>query len=263
MWCDDPFLSMLKAWGYSVVRMPRADLAPLRLLARIGRDLEEVGPLEAVLVPGPHVPLPQVERDRPCPALSGQRSANLDAGLGLSLLASLLASLGGSAHAVRVAWRRARRVSFAFEAVREDSVTLVGVDQYLADARVNRRAVQVGRLLESDDLYVTTSIVKSRALTVTATDDSGTALDLDVPTIGALAGAAVNVSAGRVGECGVRFEGHEALGFGFRALRLFYRGGRYSAFKPLGPGDLALSRPAPAAEWYHCDAPFVRLHHDA
>ncbi len=259
MWCDDPFLSILKTFGYSVVRLPRADLAPLRLLARLGRDLEELGPLEAVLMPGPHMSLPRVTRDRPSPALSGLHSSSLDAGLGLSLLASLLASLGGSPQAVRLGWRCARRVSFAFEAVHEDSVSLVEVDQYLADARVNRRATHVGRLLEADDLYLTTSVVKSRAFTVTATDEGGTVLELDVPAIGAITGAAVKVTAGRAGECGVRFEGREPLGFGFRALRLFFDGGRYSAFKPLAPGDLALARPAPAPEWYESDAPFVRL----
>lgn len=259
MWCDDPLLSMLKAFGYSVVRLPRADLAPLGLLARLGRDLEEIGPLASLLSPGAHVPLPGVRRDRPSPALSGLRSANLDAGLGLSLLASLLASLGGSPQAVRLAWRRARRVSFAFECVREDSVALVDVDQYLADARVNRRATQIGRLLEADDLYLTTSVIRSRAFTVTATDETGMALDLDAPALGEVVGAAVTVSAGRTGESGVRFEGREALGFGFRALRLFFEGGRYTAFKPLTAGDLALARPVPAPEWYECDAPFVRL----
>jgi hypothetical protein len=259
MWCDDPLLSMLKAFGYSVVRLPRADLAPLRLLARLGRDLEEIGLLEALLMPGPHVPLPRVARDRPSPALSGLHSASLDVGLGLSLLASLLASLGGSPQAAHVAWRRARRVSFVFETVREDSVALVDVDQYLADARINGRATQVGRLLEADDLYLTTSVVKSRAFTVTATDEGGAALELDVPAVGALAGAAVTVTAGRTEECGVRFEGREPLGFGFRALRLFFDGGRYSAFKPLAPGDLALARSAPAPEWYESEAPFVRL----
>lgn len=261
MWCDDPLLSMLKAFGYSVVRLPRADLAPLRLLARLARDLEDVGPLEALLRPGPHVPPPHVTTDRPSPALSGLHSSSLDAGLGLSLLASLLASLGGSPQAARLAWRRARRVSFAFEAVREDRVALVDVDQYLADARINRRAPQLGRLLEADDLYVTTSVIKSRTFTVTATDDTGAALELDVPAIGALAGAAVTVSAGRAEECGVRFEGREALGFGFRALRLFFDRGHYTAFKPLDPGDLALARPAPAPEWYESEAPFVRLDH--
>lgn len=259
MWCNDPFLSMLKAFGYSVVRMPRADLAPLRLLSRLGADLQELGALEALLAPGPHVALPAVARDRPCPSLSGQRSASLDAGLGLSVLASLVASLGGSPQAARLVGRRARRVSFSFEAVLEDSVALVDVDQYLADARVNPRATHVRRLLEADDLYVTTAVVKSRAFTTVVSDESGTAIEVDVPAVGALAGATVQVSAGAAGECAVRFEGPHALGFGFRALRLFFDNGRYSAFKPLAPGEIALDRLSPAPEWYRGDSPFTRL----
>lgn len=259
MWCNDPFLSMLKAFGYSVVRLPRADLAPLRLLARLGADLQELGRVEALLLPGRHVALPGISRDRPCPALSGQRSASLDAGLGLSVLASLVASLGGSPQAARLVGRRARRVTFTFEAVQEDSVALVEVDQYLGDARVNRGATQLRRLLEADDLYLTTSVVKSPAFTTSVTDESGGTLAVDVPAVGEAAGAAVQVTAGAAGECAVRFEGRQALGFGFRALRLFFDNGRYSAFRPLEPGEFALDRVAPAPEWYSSDSPFTRL----
>lgn len=259
MWCNDPFLSLLKAFGYSVVRLPRPDLAPLRLLARLGADLEELGPVEAVLRPGPHVALPAVSRDRPCPALSGQRSASLDAGLGLSLLASLVTALGGAPQVARLVGRRARRVSFVFEGVREDSVALVDVDRYLGDARIDPEPRHLRRLLEADDLYLTTSVVKSRAFSITLSDESGGAIEVDLPAATAIVGATVQVSVAQASECGVRFEGREALGFGFRAVRLFYDNGRYTAFKPLAPGDLALERVAPASDWYGSEAAFVRL----
>ncbi|HSK10158.1 MAG TPA: hypothetical protein VK911_11320 [Vicinamibacterales bacterium] len=259
MWCQDPFLSALKAFGYSVVRLPRPDLAPLHLLARLGRDLEELGRLQVVLPPGRHVPVPTVVIGRPCPALSGQRSASLDAGLGLSLLASIVSSLGGSPQVVRLLGRRARRVTFEFGEVEEDGVALAELDQYLADAHVNARARHVARLLESDDLYVTTSIVKSRSFAVSATDEGGVELEFDVPAVGALAGAEVKVSGAAVGATTLRFEGQQPLGFGFRALRLFYDSGRYTAFKPLRPGQLALARDAANPEWYQCDGAFARV----
>jgi hypothetical protein len=35
--CNDPFVTYLKSFGYSPVRLPRADIRPLQLLARARR----------------------------------------------------------------------------------------------------------------------------------------------------------------------------------------------------------------------------------
>ena len=43
MLCSDPFLSYLKSYGYSVIRLPRLDIAPLQLLVQQGRNLDRLG----------------------------------------------------------------------------------------------------------------------------------------------------------------------------------------------------------------------------
>lgn len=259
MWCDDPLLSCLKAFGYSVVRFPGPSLAPLQLLARLGRDLERLGRVETVLLPGRNVPVPAVSADHPCPGLSGQSTAELDAGLGLSLLGTIVASLGGSPQAVEILANRARKVTFEFGEVTEDSVQLADLDQYLADSKVTPLARHVGWLLEADDLYVTTSVVKSRQFCVTAKDENGLGLELDLKSLRDLAGAEISVSVVGASSAQISFEGRFALAFGFRALRLFYDRGRYRAFKPLTPGDLALSRGSSAPEWYRSEGAFAPL----
>jgi len=259
MWCQDPFLSCLKAFGYSVVRLPGADLAPLQLLMRLGRDLERLGPVATVLVPGRHVPIPPVVHERPAPALSGQRTAALDGGLGLSLLAALVAGLGGKPAALHSLYNRAERVSFEFSEVTEDSVTLADLDQYLADARVNPRSRHVAALLDADDLYVTTAVVKSRSFGVVASDEEGLSVDLDLSALQASVGANIHVGGNGAGRAGVTYEGLLPLAFAFRAASLFYDGGRYQAFKPLHPGDAALSRRADSPEWYQSESAFAPL----
>lgn len=259
MWCQDPFLSCLKAFGYSVVRLPGADLAPLQLLARMGRDLERLGPLETVLQPGRHVPLPHVVRDRPAPALSGQRTAALDGGLGVSLVASLVAGFGGTPAALEGLYSRARTLRLEFRLVTEDSAGLADLDQYLADGRVNPRSRHVAALLDADDLYVTTAVVKSRAFSVVVSDEDGESLDIDLPAIQAAVGARIRVGATGSGSAVVTYEGQLPLAFAFRAVRLFYDGGRYQSFKPLQPAEAALARQAPSPEWYQCDGAFAPL----
>src|SRR5690606_6192758 len=50
MFCTDPYVALLKAQGYNVVRLPRADFSPLLLLAdEGGKDLARMGHLTELL----------------------------------------------------------------------------------------------------------------------------------------------------------------------------------------------------------------------
>jgi hypothetical protein len=58
MWCSDPTLNLLTAFGYNVIRLPKADVKPLQILTRRGKDLDRLGELTTLLQAGPHVPPP-------------------------------------------------------------------------------------------------------------------------------------------------------------------------------------------------------------
>lgn len=258
MCCHDPFLECLKSAGYSVVRTPRADLAPLQLLMRAGRDLERLGELGAVMQARRQAPLPEVCRDRPAAAISGRRTGAIEAGAGLSLLAGILAAMAGRSLEIGTAYRRAASVSFAFDDVREDAVSVADLDAWLVGARVASSGRFVARLLDSDDLFVITSLVKSRSFSVEVTDEDGAEVSVDLPVIHQLAGAQVAVTTEGGGSSRLTYQGRTALGFGFRAVRLFYDDGRYTAFKPLRPGDAAL-RGAASPDWLVPAQGFARL----
>ena len=55
MWCSDPFLSVLKQYGYNVVRLPRTGIKPLQILMRAGSDLDRLGDLTTIMLPGPAI----------------------------------------------------------------------------------------------------------------------------------------------------------------------------------------------------------------
>lgn len=236
MLCSDPFLSYLKSYGYSVIRLPRMDVAPLQLLVLHGRDLDRLGDVTTVFVPGPRVGLPPLRLDVPAANISGQRTGDLSIGVGLSILGSVLGAMGASALGLDVAYQRAKTAAFEFGDVAEDTVEVAKLDQFLSDADVNPLSRHVGSLLDADDIYVTTATIKSQKFTVEAKVSSGEGLEISVPEIQNVVGAKAKVTADSSARSKITYEGSVPLVFGFQAIRLFYEDDHYTAFEPLTAG---------------------------
>jgi len=63
--CNDPSITYLKDYGYSILRLPRRDFRPLQILARQGRDLVPLGELATVMVSQGTISLPAIKPDNP------------------------------------------------------------------------------------------------------------------------------------------------------------------------------------------------------
>jgi hypothetical protein len=229
---SDPFVNALKSFGYLVVRLPKADLEPLELLSRQGKDLSRLGPLAKLLTAGEDIALPSIKAGVPTAPISGSRTGELKIGLGLSLLGNIIGAMAGSKLGLDVQYKSARSAVFEFADVSEDRVDLVDVDQYLGDADLNPASVFVGKLLEADKLYVVTSVIKSSKFIFEAKGSSGIGVELDVPVIQQAVGANVEVSAASAHASKITYEGKIPLVFGFQAIQLFYENGRFTSFKP-------------------------------
>ncbi len=240
--CSDPFLACLEEFGYSVIRLPVADLEPLELLLRRGDDLERFGRLATVFVRKAPAGPPRITRRRPAASISGRRTGHLDLGVGLSLLGGVIAAMGGSQIGLADTYRNARTITFEFRNVTEDRIELAALDAYLASARLSRRSAHVGSLLEDGNIYLTTSVIRSRSLTVEAHDERGAAVSVQVPALHQVADGHLSVSHDADNTAAVTYTGRTPLAFGFRAVRLFYDDGRYTGFEPLNAGDAALRR---------------------
>lgn len=57
---SDPLITSLKSFGYCIVRLPKADIKPLQILAKQGNNLEGLGDLTTLLVAGSHIALPEL-----------------------------------------------------------------------------------------------------------------------------------------------------------------------------------------------------------
>lgn len=247
--CRDPFLACLEEFGYSVVRLPIADLDPLELLVRRGDDLERFGRLTTVFDSGNLAALPRVRRDCPAASISGRRTGRLEVGAGLSLLGSVIAAMGGSRIGIEDTYHAAHCLTFEFREVTEDRAELAAVDRWLAAACLRNRATSAAALIDEDALYVTTAVIRSRSLTVEAHDEQGAAVSFDIPALAHAADGRMQVTGDADNAAAITYTGRAPLAFGFRAIRLRYRDGRYMGFEPLAPADAALRRlgPAPGA----------------
>jgi hypothetical protein len=260
--CSDPFLTYLKSFGYSVVRLPKVDIKPLQILMKRGNDLERLGELTTLLVAGSNISLPPIKENAKAANINGQRTSDLSLGIGLSILGSLIGAMGGSKLGLDVKYQQAKTAAFEFQDVLEDSVEIAKVDQYLSDADVNPFSRYVADLLEADELYVTTVTIKSTKFTVEAKKSNGAALEVSIPEINQIVGGNVKVSGSGSAASKVTYEGNVPLVFGFQAIRLFYDQGRYSRFKPLDPGTgmRALEQaPQDDSERLVTESAFIRL----
>jgi len=260
---SDPFLTYLKSFGYSVVRLPRTDIRPLQVLVKEETRLSRLGDLATILRPGEQVALPAVKENVSAANISGERTRDLSIGVGLSILGNVIGAMGGSKMGLDVGYKRAKTATFEFTDVLEDRVDLADIDQYLTDADISAFSSHVAQLLEADAVYVTTSVIKTKKFIVQAKESSGATLELKVPEIQGVVGGSVKVSTAGDSASKIVYEGSVPLVFGFQAARLYYDNGRYTAFKPLVPGETALESAMKVgdvrADYLVSDSPFVRL----
>jgi hypothetical protein len=262
MWCSDPFLTSLKAFGYSVVRLPKADIRPLQVLVRRGKELDRLGQIDTLFVQGAAAAIPPATLDRQAANISGQRTGEMNAGVGVSILGNVIGAMGGSTIGLDVQYKAAKRVSFEFTDVLEDSIEVLKLDQYLSDADINPLSRHAAHLLDADELYATTATLKTKKLTIEAKQSNNTGAELKVPVIQQVVGGTVKVSANAEAASKLTFEGPTPLVFGFQAVKLFFDDGRYTAFEPLAAGaamrDLKPSRQDGSIQLI-VDSPLVRL----
>jgi hypothetical protein len=263
MLCNDPFLMYLKSFGYNVIRLPKADVKPLQVLARQGNDLNRLGDLATLLMTGSNIPLPPLSENTRAASISGQRTSDLSIGVGLSIMASIIGAMGGSKLGLDTKYQQAKTAAFEFQDVYEDKIDVIMLDQYLADADVNPFSRYVAELLEADELFVTTATIKSTKFTVEAKKSDSATLDLSIPEIQGIVGGNVKVSASAAVTSKVTYECPVPLVFGFQGVRLFYDQGRYTAFEPLAAGEVgmkALSKvPPDGTRRLMTDTTFARL----
>ncbi|MDR7545324.1 MAG: hypothetical protein QN120_13860 [Armatimonadota bacterium] len=250
MACRESSLDFLRELGYTPIQLPREHIYPLDLVGkRPGAGAaRHLGPLPRLMRTADAPP--PMRQDELVGQITGRRTDKLDVGLGLHLLGKLLAALGALAISAKVGFERARQVEFSYEDVRSDSVDIIELREYLG----RRPALDAGNPVIDDyfigegQVVVITRTLKSRSFGVTATDEQGQEIEVDVNVLQRnLAEVGVDVSAAT--RTKVSFRGPRPLVFAFQGLALHIDTGGLQVADDVPPefGTLA-ARPAVPGE---------------
>jgi hypothetical protein len=263
MFCSDPVVNYLKELGYNTILIPRATLKPLQLFTKKGDRLRLLGDLTTVLVPRGNVAPPTTKEDAPAGNISGRRTEENSRNLMLSVLGGIIGAMGGNSLGLELKYNDAQTISFQFSEVVEDLVEILTLDMYLGDTDISPYSVFVRELFEADNVFVTTSVLKSRKLSVDAKRQNGAGLELEVPVINEVVGGSVNVTGSTDVTSLVTYEGATPLAFAFQAMGLCYKDGKYRRMKSTDD-DLVIAAVQPRgvdedAELLTTRTGFVRL----
>jgi hypothetical protein len=224
--CGDPLVESLKDAGYNVLAIPREDFAPLGLLRSDGRRvLRQLGSLEGEF--SSHVPLPAVRAGERASDLTITRTRRLSGSLGIDVLGRLLPAVG-AAPSVAVQLSREGGTSVALTGVTRDSVGEGDLAAYL-ERGVQARTERTRRLAEDRQLFVVTAVLRSRVLRLETSRTVAARIEASAAVTPGVA-PKIETAASTSGTKALTYEGATALPFGFQAVQLTYRDGRWSNF---------------------------------
>ncbi len=231
MLCKDPATTYLKQFGYNVIRLPKADFSPLTLLVKEKNKLTVLGDL-ATVIHSDVAALPEVKKDTPVTHITGKKTANLSAGIALDILGKVISAMGGSKLGVELKYKSARSLQFTFSSASEDSIQITTLDTFLSQTDILGNPGHVARLMEADDVFIVTAVLKSNEITVDADSANETNAGISIPEIQQAIGGNVQVSGANTSTSSLTYKGAIPLAFGFKAIRLFYEDGKYKRFEP-------------------------------
>ena len=201
------------------------------------------------LVTAGDVAAPDVRRDAsPGIDIDGKETSKVNVAIGLSILGSFIGALGGGKLGLDAAFNKARTVTFQYTAVMEDAVDVLALEKFVKAGRISPH-IPSGTLekLLDDEVYVVTSVLKTKKIVVSAQGESGAAVKVDVPVIQQAVGGNLKVDTAGTRESRVAFEGAVPVAFAFQAVQLvFDDSGEFLTTQQLPAGDAA-ARALPSA----------------
>lgn len=223
----DPSITYLNKFGYNVVKLPRVGIEPMDV---IGKDdtTQWLGPLRSVWRSSSAEPKPG--NPQPTTQISGQKTDKLDVGFGLKVLANALSAFGASTPSLDFAYKSAKNVTFAYTNVTSTSVPPFDAGNYLANGALNTDSPVVTHYFQSPDAqaYLIVDVLKSDSITVTATDEHGVEISVDVPVIQQLVGANVSLKPSGSSNGAITYSGKVPVTFGFLVNEIEFDGAKWS-----------------------------------
>jgi hypothetical protein len=238
--CKDPALTFLNGLGYNVVKLPRVGVEPLDILGK-DQSVERLGRVDKMWTSTQ--PLPPVTGPLDASSVAGQKTSEMKLSVGLKILSTALGAMGAAVPELTFAYSRARKVSFTFTDVKTFSVEPLAVGQYLSAGDLATTNPFVRKYFDEEETsaFIITEVLKSKSITVTATNDQGVDVGVDLPAIQQVVGAKVSVSSKSSSNATLTYTGAELLTFGFKCFGIAFANGEWNVFNAPPSGDLAFA----------------------
>jgi len=208
--------------GYTGIALPSPEFGLLTLVYERHGARGHQNAFEQ-LAPGVAQKLPQPERNINLPTIAGERTRSVELGFGLKILSGLISALGGGTLGLELGFKNARKLSFAYDGVSSESLNAVALQQALSGVA----APGPGLLRDwlDDNLYVITSVLRARKVTITGHSETGQNAKLDVPVISGAVGGSLSVKTAASDDSTVSFEGAAGVPFAARLFQIVESGG--------------------------------------
>ncbi|WP_426562971.1 hypothetical protein ACPPVT_18830 [Angustibacter sp. McL0619] len=211
---------MRELYGANVVGAPRAGIDPLLTVARQDDRLEPRGALKYILEGEPD--LPEVT-SAPAPAMSGTRSSEVKARVGLDLSAHFLTALGlpvPGAEVTATLWDGATKFAFEVRDVLENQVDLAELARTIdGEVIADNAATSIFLSDASQQLLLVTRTLTATTFAARAGSAGGQTLGVSVDAVSDLIGKAnADVSWKREKDDWVSFHGPVPVTFGFSVV---------------------------------------------
>jgi hypothetical protein len=213
--------------GYNLVKYPRADIGPLDVVADVGGRFEWLGGIGQIWNSTAAVP---AAGQSTAPDFQYDRSDEYRGAFGLQILQGLLSGIGGSA---RGNISKRTTLTFQYHDPERIAVAPFAVGSYLKGGDLDLDNPFLQAFLKTDDefdsdFFVITEVLRSRRLTVVATNSNSAELAADVQAMAGMANGNVEASAAGQSEKSIRFKGSEPLTFAFKAFEIGFNDGAWA-----------------------------------
>jgi len=227
--CKDPVTTELNKRGYNLVKLPRVGIDPMDVLGREDGNMEKLGSIAEVWTST--VGLPAVGAPSPVAGITGEKSSDLDVGIGLKLLADALAGLGAglSLPSLNLAFKKAKKVQFKFINVESTSVTPFGLGKFLANGTLDMSNPFVNHYFGNDETqeYIIFDVLKSDSISVAAKTETGTTVEADLGALSGALKANVRAEASSAGASEITFTGQVKATFAFKLFEVMFENGKW------------------------------------
>jgi len=215
---------LFKELGYQLLSLPNSDTKPKDLLCKSGNAKANRlnTSLNELFTEGDNIKYPVTSADIILPKFKGKQLIDFNTSFGLKLLTGLFEKLGIKELKADAKWGSLDKVIFSFKNMREQNISLMNLDKYIHDANVNLQAQNFAKKLESDDIYVITSILKCDDFSVEKVDFSELGLSTSA-SVNEILDAHAKLNRSHSHKDGVTYKGDTPLTIAVKAVQIFMK----------------------------------------